>query len=185
VAKLNCVKASGSTAYAIAIEEAARELAEHGRPDVQDVIVFFTDGGANTSHDNGPHWSGDSPWFNRPCGSGVQAASIAKQASDTNGRYTAIYTIGYDLENQASNSQRCQRPDSNGHQNTSGSAVAESAQSWGRTPQEALRAMASLPENFYYTADSDELRLLFARVAGDVLTNAARLVDNDLPDLVE
>ena len=55
-------------------------------PDVQDVIVFFTDGGANTTHDNGMHWSGDSPWFNRPCGSGVQAANNAKTISDSHGR---------------------------------------------------------------------------------------------------
>jgi hypothetical protein len=185
VSKLGCVKAAGGTSYVVAIDEAARELAEHGRPDVQDVIVFFTDGGANTTHDDGTHWSGNSPWFNRPCGSGVQAANNAKQVSDTEGRYTAIYTIGYDLENQSAASQRCQRPQSNGHQNTSGSAQAESAQTWGRTPQEALTAMASVPENFYYTADPDELQQLFLRVAGEVLASAARLVDNDLQDLVE
>ena len=45
--------------------------------------------------------------------------------------------------------------------------------------------MASVKENFYYTADSNALRILFARVAGDILTNASRLVDNDLPDLTE
>ncbi len=183
MAKLACTKSAGSTSYVVAIDEAVRELAQHGRPDVQDVIIFFTDGGANTTHDNGVHWSGDSPWFNRPCGSGVRAADNAKTISDTSGRHTAIYTIGYDLENQTSASQRCQRPDSSGHQDNNQSA--ESSQSWGRTPQEALTAMASVPENFYYTADPDDLRLLFARVAGDVLTNAARLVDNDLPDLVE
>ena len=184
VSKLACTKAAGSTSYVVAIDEAVRELAQHGRSDVQDVIVFFTDGGANTTHDNGTHWSGNSPWFNRPCGSGVQAANNAKQISDSQGRHTAIYTIGYDLENQSSASQRCQRPESNGHQDTSG-GTPESSQTWGNTPQQALTAMASVPENFYYTANPDDLALLFARVAGDVLTNAARLVDNDLPDLVE
>jgi Flp pilus assembly protein TadG len=181
VSKLACTKAAGSTSYAIAIDEARHELQAHGRADVQDVIVFFTDGGANTAHDNGTHWSGNSPYFNQPCAAGVHAASLAKGDADTQGRHTAIYTIGYDLENQTSAQQRCQRPSSDGHQNTSGSAQPEV----GITPQQALQAMASVPENFYYTADSNALQLLFARVAGDVLTNAARLVDNDLPDLVE
>ena len=184
VAKLACTKAAGSTSYVVAIDEAVRELAQHGRPDVQDVIMFFTDGGANTTHDNGVHWSGDSPWFNRPCGSGVRAANNAKTISDTSGRHTAIYTIGYDLENQSSASQRCQRPDSNGHQDNSQWDPSRRSRG-GDTPQQALTAMASVPENFYYTANPDDLALLFARVAGDVLTNASRLVDNDLPDLVE
>ena len=180
---INCVQAAGSTSYAVAITEATRELAEHGRPDVQDVIVFFTDGGANTAHDNGPHWSGNSPWYSRPCGSGVQAADLAKQVSDSEGRHTVFISIGYDLENQEASNQRCQRPGSGGHQDNG--QPQETAQVWGRTPQEALQAMASVPENFYYTANPDELQQLFLQVAGEVLANAARLVDNDLPDLVE
>ena len=118
----------------VAIDEAVRELAQHGRADVQDVIVFFTDGGANTTHDNGTHWSGNSPWFNRPCGSGVQAANNAKQISRHAG------PPHRDLHDRL----RPREPDlgvaavpaagANGHQNTSGSAQSEG----GKTPQQAL-----------------------------------------------
>ena len=145
--------------------------------------MFFTDGGANTTHADGVHWSGDSPWSTAPAARVCEPRTTPRRSRTRAAEYTAIYTIGYDLENQTAPSQRCQRPGSSGHQDNDQSA--ESSQSWGKTPQEALTAMASVPENFYYTADPDDLALLFARVAGDVLTNAARLVDNDLPDLVE
>jgi hypothetical protein len=148
---------------------------------VQDVIVFFTDGGANTLPSYGTgYWADSTPWTTRPCGAGVEAAN--RLPSDT-----VVYTIGYDLENQESKSQRCQRPGSGGHQDNNQSK--ETCQTWGCTPQAALQAIATSPagtnDNFYYTADSEALRLLFARVAGDVLTNAARLVDSNLPDLVQ
>ena len=67
VSTLDCVQAAGSTSYSLAIDEAAHELQIHGRPDVQDVIVFFTDGGANTfPNKQATGWpSAGSPW-NRP-----------------------------------------------------------------------------------------------------------------------
>jgi Flp pilus assembly protein TadG len=178
VSTLNCIKAAGSTSYSLAIDEAAHELEIHGRPDVQDVIVFFTDGGANTvPNTQAAGWpSSGAPWTSRPCGSGVEAAK--RVPSDT-----AVYTIGYNLENQTAANQRCQQPGSSGQQDNS--RPAEVSQTWGQTPQEALLAMASTPENFYYTADVDKLKKLFQRIAGDILSNASRLVDNDLPDLIE
>ena len=178
VSALGCIQAGGSTSYSMAVDEAAYELQQHGRANVQDVIVFFADGGMNTwPNPQATGWpSSGSPWKDRPCGSAVEAAK--RVPGDT-----AIYTIGYDLENQTAPSQRCQKPGTNGHQDNN--QPAEVSQPWGKTPKEALTAMASVKENFYYTADSQALRLLFARVAGDVLTNASRLVDNDLPDLLE
>ncbi len=184
VQTLGCIKAAGSTSYSMAIDEAAHELQAHGRADVQDVIVFFTDGGANTTpggYATG-YWADSTPWPNRPCGAGVEASR--RLPTDT-----VVYTIGYDLGNQNANSQRCQKPTAAGHQDTSGSAQKEVCQTWGCSPEEALKAIASSPpgtdDNFYYTADSEALRSLFARVAGDVLTNAARLVDTNRPDLVQ
>ena len=94
VTTLACIQAAGSTSYSLAIDEAAHELAAHGRPDVQDVIVFFTDGGANTTHDiAGDSWPAATRRGRPPCGSGVEAAK--RVPGDT-----AIYSIGYDLENQ-------------------------------------------------------------------------------------
>ena len=67
VQTIDCVHANGSTSYAMALVEAQHELAAHGRAGVQDVIVFFTDGGANVAQDTaaGPlerkHALDDSP----------------------------------------------------------------------------------------------------------------------------
>jgi hypothetical protein len=180
VQTLSCIQAGGGTSYSMAIDEAEHELQAHGRPNVPDVIVFFTDGGANTTpgkYSSG-YWAASSPWPSRPCGSGVEAAN--RLPADT-----AVYTIGYDLENDTASTQRCNRPDSTGHANFSNPP--EVCQTWGCNPQDALKAIATSPpgtnDNFYYTADPQALRLLFARVAGDVLTNAARLVDSNQPDL--
>jgi len=175
---LDCIKAGGSTSYSMAIDEAAHELEIHGRPDVKNVIVFFTDGGANTvPNTQATDWpSSGPPWTQRPCGAGVEAAKRVPPD-------TAIYTIAYDLENQTDKSQRCQVPGSSGQQDNS--KPAEEVQYWGNTPREALEAIASTKDNAYYTPDAAGLQILFARVAGDVLNNAARLVDSNLPDLQE
>jgi hypothetical protein len=43
----SCPSAGGITAYTTAIRKGKDELVAHGRPDAQDVIIFFTDGEAN------------------------------------------------------------------------------------------------------------------------------------------
>ena len=114
---LACVQAGGTTTYANALAEAKHELKVHGRTDAQDVIVFFTDGAANTMPAHGllPAADGllplnlelygtDPPGTGlRPCQAGVVAASWAK-AQDA----TAIYTIGYDVS--GSNGGNCGEP---------------------------------------------------------------------------
>ena len=47
VGMINCVEGGGRTSYATAIEQAAAELARHGRRDAEHVIIFFSDGAAN------------------------------------------------------------------------------------------------------------------------------------------
>ena len=47
VSTINCVVGGGGTSYATALEAAQAELDAHGRPNVQDVIVFLSDGAAN------------------------------------------------------------------------------------------------------------------------------------------
>ncbi len=54
VQTVNCMVPGGSTHYSLAIQAAQAELNANGRANVQDVIVFLTDGAANT----GPHFYG-------------------------------------------------------------------------------------------------------------------------------
>jgi hypothetical protein len=190
VSTLACVKAGGSTSYSMAIDEAQHELDAHGRPDVQDVIVFFTDGGANTTpglYANN-YWADSSPYPDRPCGSGVHAADLAKASPDPDGAGpltgTVIYTIGYDISDHPAANARCGKPDPNtGHQNNN--VGAEDCQTWGCSPKAALTAIASLPEYFSQPNDPEDLQPVFFSVAGQVLLNAARLVDDNQPDLTE
>ena len=86
---INCQSRGGTTHYSLAIQAAQAELAAHGRAGVQKVIVFLTDGAANT----GPHFcsSAGNIERTRPCQSGVNSAGAAKQAG------TWVYTIGYSI----------------------------------------------------------------------------------------
>ncbi len=88
VQMIDCTKAAGRTSYADAIEESMTELATHGRGNVQDVIVFLSDGAANT----GSKWRGnDTPYRLQPCHQGVWSAGTAKANN------MIVYTIGYGL----------------------------------------------------------------------------------------
>ena len=180
VQRLDCVAGAGSTSYALSIEEAQHELDIHGRGDTQDVIVFFSDGAANTTPQTIPnsHWTDDSSHRQRPCGTGVESAARVKA------RGTIVYTIGYDVGATGQTSQRCQVPASSGHQDTS-SPQNETCQAWGCTAYEALRAMATAPDNFYNKPNPGELNQIFTRIAADIQKPSARLIDNDLPDLLE
>ena len=51
VSTLACVQGAGTTSYSNAIEAAQAELVAHGRANVPKMIVFFTDGAANTGSD--------------------------------------------------------------------------------------------------------------------------------------
>jgi Flp pilus assembly protein TadG len=152
VSTLNCVQASGSTAYADALEAAQAELDAHGRPDVQDVIVFLTDGAANT----GPHfYAAGSPYRTQPCQQGVNSAAVIKAKG------TWIYTIGYAIGND-----QCQKDRQNG------------PESPAITPDQALAAIASSPSNYYVKPDTGQLNTIFNQVAVDMNQGASRLVDN-------
>ena len=101
VSTLDCIKSGGSTSYSLAIEEAQHELAAHGRPDVQDVIVFFTDGGANSTQDAPRILEHSTPW-DRPCGQASRPRSAARRHG--------VYTIGYDLENRTPSPSAARSP---------------------------------------------------------------------------
>jgi hypothetical protein len=168
VQRLGCVAAGGTTSYANALAEAKHELAVRGRSDAQDVIVFFTDGAANTmpTHGKLPAADGLQPLNlelygtepsngnpQKPCQAGVVAADWAKTQGGT-----AIYTIGYDVE--GSNGGNCDDP--------------------GYTPRRALTEMASDPGSFYMPQAGDDLGLVFDKIATDLIKPEGQLIDDTL-----
>lgn len=174
--RLNCTRGAGSTSYALAVEAAQYELSRNGRGSVQDVIIFLSDGAANTWPKNVPngHWlSGWSPWGQRPCGAGIQAAANAK------GGGTVIYTIGYDLDAGAATPEQCRRPNqSNGYQN-GGNPVEP-----GMNAELALQAMATSPQYFYKKPNPGQLNDIFRAIAIDLSGSRGRLIDNTSPNLI-
>jgi hypothetical protein len=155
---INCVKANGVTSYATALEKAQAELDARGRSNVQDVIVFFSDGAANY----GPtYYSTTSPYRRQPCQQGVSSASTIKA------RGTLVYTIGYDVgaENDPDGAQICQSY--TGHD-----------ESPSITALSALRQMASNTESFFNQPNPGELNTIYTKIAGEI--SGAKLVDNDL-----
>jgi len=143
VQTLNCQNPGGVTHYSLAIQAAQAELSTNGRAGVQKIIVFLTDGAANT----GPHFfsSGNIERL-RPCQSGVNSAAAAKQAG------TWVYTIGYSI-----GSDQCEQDRKSGILETP--AI---------TPDQALSAMASSPANYYVRPDTGQLNTIFTQVAADI-----------------
>jgi hypothetical protein len=173
VQRLGCAGGAGSTSYALSIEEAQHELDRNGRGEVQDVIVFLSDGAANTSPPTLPtsHWANNPTNAARPCGTGVQSAQRVKDQG------TLVYTIGYDLNGLGTDPERCLAAAANGHQGS----TPESCGSWGCTAYDAIRAMASEPDNFYNKPNPGQLNTIFTRIAADLQRPAARLIDDDTP----
>jgi hypothetical protein len=172
-----CIQGEGTTHYASAIEEAQQELATHGRGGVQDVIVFLSDGAANTSPTKLPtgHWRNTTFWRDHPCAAGVEAAKRAKDGG------VVIYSIGYDLDAGSAAPEKCRRPDANGHQN--GSNPVES----GIDAYTAIQAMATPKCGdgddacFYNKPNPGSLNQIFTKIAADLQRPAARLIDDDMP----
>ena len=97
---INCVKGNGFTAYATALEKAQLELETNGRSDVQNVIVFLSDGAANIGPSDLPL---SSDYRKRPCRQGVNSAATIKAKG------TLIYSIGYDLNALVAAARTCAR----------------------------------------------------------------------------
>jgi hypothetical protein len=181
VQRLGCAGGAGTTHYAFAIEEAQFELVDNGRANVQNVIIFLSDGAANTMPQNLPngHWSQNGPtgWIQRPCGAGVESASRIKAAG------TVIYTIGYDL----GSSEPCQRPLANGHHQGS-NPVETGCGGWDTSPpcdaRSALEAMATTRTHFYNQPLPGQLNDIFTQIAIDLAGSRGRLIDNTSPNLI-
>jgi hypothetical protein len=150
VSAINCMQASGTTAYANAIDSAQAELAADGRPNTQRVIVLLSDGAANT----GPtSYANTSPYRTTPCHQGI-ASSLAAQAAGT-----LVYSIGYDVGHDI-----CKNGVSGGNESPSITAL------------QALTGIAS-SGNYYNQPNAAQLNTIFANVAADLLAGTSRLVD--------
>jgi hypothetical protein len=184
VQQLGCQQGAGSTHYALAIEEAQYQLERNGRGGVQDVIIFLSDGAANTMPTNLPtgHWLDNGQAIARPCGKGVEAAAWAK------GRGTIIYTIGYDLDGATPGIyERCLAANpSNGQQQSSVPANYEVCGAWGCNAFDAIRAMASSLAHFYNSPDPDgnDINLIFTQIAVDLSGTRGRLIDDTSPTVL-
>jgi hypothetical protein len=162
VSRINCQRAGGYTSYATALESAQAELDAHGRPDVKDIIVFLTDGGANTGPSNAP-----ASYSETPCHQGVNSAAAIKS------RGTIIYTIGYDLDS-TSDGQLCKsRYDKTPKD---GQPDVET----GINARSAVQQMATSSATFFEKPDPGQLKSIFTKIAADISRPAARLIDNDI-----
>ena len=91
---------TGTTSYTNALAEAQYQLVRQGRGNVQNVIIFLSDGAANTTPKEAPAPSSAARVIAaRPCGSGVKVANQIK------GQGTIIYTIGYDVDSDTNGGQ--------------------------------------------------------------------------------
>jgi Flp pilus assembly protein TadG len=146
VSTIECVRGAGSTSYATAIEKAQGELDAHGRADVQDIIVFFSDGAANY----GPSYYGNSsPYRRQPCHQGISSAGTVKS------RGTIIYSIGYDLNALDGGANICE-------------SYTGANESPAITAYAALQAIASSPETFYNQPGPGDVDQIYAAIAGDL-----------------
>lgn len=156
VSTINCQRGGGTTAYANAIEHAQAELvSSRGRPGVQNIIIMFSDGAANT----GPtYYSTTSPYRRRPCAQGVTSAAAAKSAG------TLVYTIGYDLDALGGGANRCL-------------SYTGAAESPTITAYSALQQMASNIETFYNQPNPGDLTQIYTEIAAEI--GGTRIIPDD------
>jgi putative Flp pilus-assembly TadE/G-like protein len=153
VKTVNCVKGAGVTAYANAIESAQAELDKSGRPEVQDVIIFMSDGAANT----GPSWASSS-YRTTPCRQGVKSSGYSK----TKG--TIVYSIGYALDDDT------------------GGCTANNFGGPPEKPYisvyDAMSGIAS-PGNFYNKPNPGQLNTIYAQIAADIRRGTSGLIADE------
>ena len=163
VKTINCQKGAGVTAYADALEAAQKELERvdalpgKDRASVKNVIIFLSDGAANTGPSFYSLTGPKADYRKRPCTQGVASAGVIK------GKGTRIYSIGYDLDAANGGANVCQ--------SYSGSRET------GITAYTAIRDIAS-PGGFYNKPDPGQLRTIFTEIAADLQRGTAALIDD-------
>ena len=153
VSTINCVQSNGSTAYANAIEAAQAELVQHGRPNVPKVIVFASDGAANTGPSS---YSSTSPYRTNPCGQGVTSANNVKAAG------TIIYSIGYALDDATGGCVN---------------SVTRNPETPAITVRQALQGIASSPSKFLERPQPGELQTIYSAIAQDISHGSSSLIN--------
>ncbi len=157
VATINCQKGNGRTAYANALEAAQKELETNGRPDVKNVIVFLSDGAANT----GPtYYPSSSPYRKQPCRQGVTSAATIKAKG------TLIYSIGYDLNAVNGGANKCK-------------SYTGADESPSITAYSAIQQIASSPGAFFNKPSPGQLQGIFTEIAVDLARGTSALIDDD------
>lgn len=161
VSAINCAKGGGVTAYALALEKAQAELDARGRPDVQDIIVFFSDGAANYGPTYSPYGA-SSPYRATPCHQGVNSAAAIK------GNGTLVFSIGYDLDAEDGTSTFNVCKNANGN-----------LESPSITARSALQQIASTGSGqyFYEQPTPGELNTIYTKIAAEI--TGARLIADE------
>ncbi len=145
----------GRTGYANALDAAQGELRSNGRPGVQKVIVFLSDGAANYGPNSSP-----AIYRNQPCQAGVNSANIAKAQG------TTVYGIGYDLDGVNGTYERCQ-------------TRAGGIETPNMNALEAMQRISSSAATFYNKPTPGQLNTIFASIAADIF-RTAQLIDDSL-----
>jgi hypothetical protein len=159
VSAITCVQPNGTTAYANALEAAQAELVKHGRPNTQKVIVFMSDGAANTGPSS---YDPSSPYRSTPCHQGINSSKAIQAAG------TIVYSIGYDVGHDV-----CQGLSKDAKGNWKQGPEQPSI-----TAQQALQSMATRTD-YYEKPDAGTLNILYAAVAADLLAGTSRLIDDN------
>ncbi len=150
ISTLNCVQAGGQTAYANALDAAQGELDANGRAGVQKVIIFLSDGAANT----GPGYlPATSPYRTQPCHTAVSIANASKANK------VLIYSIAYDLD--VSGAAAC----------TDDTGAAESP---GILANQAMQQIAT-PGNYFYQPQPTQLVGVFDAITADLAKGTSRI----------
>jgi hypothetical protein len=148
VSRINCIKTNGNTSYATAIAMAQNTLQTTGRPEAAKVIIFLSDGAANTTPPNTPYYPTLSP-----CRQGVAVADDATNVG------TRIYSIGYDLDGGTNAPEQCLPVETPTY-----------------TSLAAMQGIASDATTFYQKDTPGNLNAIFTSIATDVSRFSSRLI---------
>ena len=158
VSTINCQKGGGRTAYANALEEAQKELQLHGRTNVQDVIVFLSDGAANI----GPTYYSTQ----------LAVPQAAVPPGDLVGRADQVQGDAHLLDRLRPRraERRCEQVQTWDDRNESPTITA----------YQALEQIASGPAHFYNKPSAGQLRTIFTAIAADMSRGSAALIDESV-----